>query len=94
MGLLTDPSSSKRKSQMAKHLMRHQTLICIGFYVVGCIYLFSLAHPSRNNATYFSENALLPGKCFLAIQKIDYSLYPDFLIKFQAWYIPTFAQRR
>lgn len=62
MGLLTDPTTSKKKSQLAKVLIKYQTSICVLLYVIGCLYLCSLAHSSRNNATYFSENALLPGR--------------------------------
>ena len=30
-------------------------------YIIGIIWFLALAHPSVNNRTYFSENALLPG---------------------------------
>lgn len=61
MGLLTDPGNSKKKTQIAKILVKNQTIICAVLYIAGIAYFCSLGHPSRNNATYFSENALLPG---------------------------------
>ena len=30
-------------------------------YIAGVIWLVALVHPSLNNSTYFSENALLAG---------------------------------
>lgn len=62
MGIFTDSSNSNKKSALAKLLIKYQTSVCISLYVIGIIYLCTLAHTSRNYATYFSENALLPGR--------------------------------
>lgn len=62
MGLLTDSHQSPNKRKLRKYLIKYKSLICAVLYVAGIAYFCSLAHSSRNNATYFSENALLPGK--------------------------------
>lgn len=62
MGLLTAPATSKRRSLLGKYLINFKALVCGLLYLAGIIYFCTLAHSSRNNATYFSENALLPGK--------------------------------
>lgn len=61
MGLLTDPASSQQKSKYAKVLIKVNRLLCLFLYVVGIVWFCLLAHKEFNNATYFSENALLPG---------------------------------
>ncbi|XP_058462520.1 glycosylphosphatidylinositol anchor attachment 1 protein [Malaya genurostris] len=60
MGLLTNPSISQ-KAKYCKALIRHNTLICFGLYLLGVGYFCLLPDPNFNSATYFSENALLPG---------------------------------
>lgn len=69
MGLLTDPASSPKKSQLGKLLIKYKTFICGLLYIAGLVYFASLGHPSRNNATYFSENALLPGLVYSEIRQ-------------------------
>lgn len=66
MGLLTDSHQSPNKRKLRKYLIKYKSLICAVLYVAGIAYFCSLAHSSRNNATYFSENALLPGKINLS----------------------------
>lgn len=61
MGLLTDSYQSPNKKKIRKYLIKFKSLICFSLYFAGIAYFVSLAHSSRNNATYFSENALLPG---------------------------------
>lgn len=61
MSLLTDSHQSPKKRKLRKYLIKYKSLICAVLYVAGIVYFCSLAHSSRNNATYFSENALLPG---------------------------------
>lgn len=61
MGLLIDSHQSPNKRKFQKYLIKFKTSICVLLYIAGIAYFCSLAHPSRNNATYFSENALLPG---------------------------------
>lgn len=59
MGLLTDPSSEQGRA--TKLLLRFHTKISVLLYLTGVIWFCSLAYPSMNASTYFSENALLPG---------------------------------
>lgn len=61
MGILTDSHQTPGKRKFRKYLIKFKSLICALLYIAGIAYFCSLAHPSRNNATYFSENALLPG---------------------------------
>ncbi|XP_031625830.1 glycosylphosphatidylinositol anchor attachment 1 protein [Contarinia nasturtii] len=61
MKLLTGSHQSPNKRKFQKYLIKFKTSICVLLYIAGIVYFCSLAHPSRNNATYFSENALLPG---------------------------------
>lgn len=62
MGILTSQQSSQKKTKFRRFLINHRTLICFLLFTAGIVYFGSLADPSRTNATYFSENALLPGK--------------------------------
>lgn len=62
MGLLTNPSTSVKKWKYAKILIKFNRLICVLLYVTGLLWFCALGHSDLNNATYFSENALLPGK--------------------------------
>lgn len=66
MGLLIDSHQSQSKRKARKYLVKFKSLICCLLYVAGIIYFCSLAHPARNHATYFSENALLPGNLTIA----------------------------
>lgn len=59
MGLLTDPSTGRGK--LTKLLLLYYGKICIALVILGILGFCSLAHPSLNASTYFSENALLPG---------------------------------
>lgn len=59
MGLLTDPSTGKGK--LTKLLLKYYNKICFILLIAGVTSFCALAHPSLNAATYFSENALLPG---------------------------------
>lgn len=59
MGLLTDPSTGKGK--LTKLLLKYHNKISVLLLTAGIISFWSLAHPSLNASTYFSENALLPG---------------------------------
>lgn len=61
MGILTDPTSSTKRSEYTKFLVKNNQLICFAFYLIGVAWFCLLAHKDFNNATYFSENALLPG---------------------------------
>lgn len=59
MGLLTDPSAGQGK--ITKALLKYNQKLCILLYVAGVVWFCLLAYPPMNTATYFSENALLPG---------------------------------
>lgn len=61
MGILTDSHQTPGKRKFRKYLIKFKSFLCTLLYIAGIAYFCSLAHPSRNNATYFSENALLPG---------------------------------
>lgn len=59
MGLLTDPGTSH--SHLRRILLRYHSKVCILLYFGAIVWFMLLAHHNFNNATYFSENALLPG---------------------------------
>ncbi|XP_053689750.1 glycosylphosphatidylinositol anchor attachment 1 protein [Sabethes cyaneus] len=67
MGLLTNPSISQ-KAKYCKALIRHNTLLCFGLYLLGVGYFCLLPDANFNSATYFSENALLPGLVYSEIK--------------------------
>ncbi|XP_052889152.1 glycosylphosphatidylinositol anchor attachment 1 protein [Anopheles moucheti] len=60
MGLLTNPSISQ-KAKYCRKLVRYNTLICFTLYLLGVGFFCALPDGNFNSATYFSENALLPG---------------------------------
>jgi glycosylphosphatidylinositol transamidase len=59
MGLLTDPSAGQGK--LTKALLKYYAKLSILLYLGGIGWFCSLAYTPMNLATYFSENALLPG---------------------------------
>jgi glycosylphosphatidylinositol transamidase len=59
MGLLTDPSAGQGK--LTKALLKCYAKLSILLYLGGIGWFCSLAYTPMNLATYFSENALLPG---------------------------------
>uniref|UniRef100_A0A1B6GEY6 GPI-anchor transamidase component GPAA1 n=1 Tax=Cuerna arida TaxID=1464854 RepID=A0A1B6GEY6_9HEMI len=58
MGLLTDPTGHGRPTQF---VVKYHNIICVTVYLASLVWFGLLAHNSFNAATYFSENALLPG---------------------------------
>lgn len=76
MGIFTDSRESPGKKRFRKYLIKFKSLICALLYIAGIVYFGSLAHSSRNNATYFSENALLPGNNYFVglIEITNFSL--------------------
>ncbi|GAB1606510.1 glycosylphosphatidylinositol anchor attachment 1 protein-like [Argonauta hians] len=58
MGLLTDPRQRRRFVHIISH---YNNRLCALFYISGLFWFFGLAYIHLNAATYFSENALLPG---------------------------------
>ncbi|KAF4522224.1 hypothetical protein B566_EDAN009068 [Ephemera danica] len=59
MGLLTDPGAGRGK--FTQLLVNYHGILCILLYLAGIVMFLLLACESNNAATYFSENALLPG---------------------------------
>ena len=59
MGLLSNP---KTREKIVGVLKNHGNKLCILCYVAGLVWFFALAYKPLNAGTYFSENALLPGK--------------------------------
>ncbi|XP_072026721.1 glycosylphosphatidylinositol anchor attachment 1 protein-like [Amphiura filiformis] len=57
MGLLTDP---KTQATVSRLISKYYAVVSIFFYIIGIIYMLSLAHYPLSAGTYFSENALLP----------------------------------
>ena len=53
------------KQQLGLSLLTYSTKycnkLCLLSYVAGVVYFLALAYRGLNDATYFSENALLPG---------------------------------
>lgn len=84
MGILTDSHQTPGKRKFRKYLIKFKSLICALLYIAGIAYFCSLAHPSRNNATYFSENALLPGMQTESVKSnknMCYFLNANFVLK-------------
>ena len=59
MGLLTDPKSRER---LVAVVSKHNNKLCVLCYAAGICWFLALAYQPFNAQTYFSENALLPGK--------------------------------
>lgn len=60
MGFLTDVRGGQ--NVITDTLIKWHNVICCILYLGGIGLFLALAHDSLNNKTYFSENALLPGK--------------------------------
>uniref|UniRef100_A0A336MQS1 CSON005394 protein n=1 Tax=Culicoides sonorensis TaxID=179676 RepID=A0A336MQS1_CULSO len=73
MGLLTDPSVVHQRKYFAKVLIKYGRRICFFLYLAGVIWFCCLAHNDLNTATYFSENALLPGLVYSEIRTSELS---------------------
>ncbi|CAG5134455.1 unnamed protein product [Candidula unifasciata] len=58
MGLLTNEQSRNRVVSL---LVQHNQKLSVLVYLAGISWFFALAYQPLNAATYFSENALLPG---------------------------------
>ncbi|XP_058833585.1 glycosylphosphatidylinositol anchor attachment 1 protein [Topomyia yanbarensis] len=78
MGLLTNPSITQ-KAKYCKALIRHNTLICLGLYLLGVGYFCLLPDPNFNSATYFSENALLPGLVYSELRSETVTLAKNYV---------------
>jgi hypothetical protein len=50
------------REKITLFISNHDLKICLLCYVIGVTWFVLLAHPDMNAHTYFSENALLPGK--------------------------------
>ena len=59
MGLLSNPKS---RQKIIGAVTKYNNILSAACYVVGVIWFIALAYPPLNAKTYFSENALLPGK--------------------------------
>jgi len=59
MGLFSDP---KTRNKIAGLIARYNNKLCLLCYLAGFIWFLALAYVQVNARTYFSENALLPGK--------------------------------
>ena len=57
MGLLTDP---KMQATVSRLISKYHIFVSVLLYIVGIVYMLSLAHYPLSANTYFSENALLP----------------------------------
>ncbi|KAH9499744.1 Glycosylphosphatidylinositol anchor attachment 1 protein [Bulinus truncatus] len=58
MGILTDET---QRGRLISLLVKHCDRLCVLLYVVGLVGFLLQAYQPMNAATYFSENALLPG---------------------------------
>lgn len=58
MGILTN---TKRRGEVLMKLVQYRNKISILLYVAGILGFLAIADEKMNDATYFSENALLPG---------------------------------
>lgn len=64
MGILSDPSlnASGSKSKSMQLLLKYSNTFCFILYLTGIIWFSALGLSDLQSKTYFSENALLPGK--------------------------------
>jgi glycosylphosphatidylinositol transamidase len=65
MGLLTDPNLHLKTDERPKYvifLCRYHNYISFLLYLAGIFAFCLLGESNFNSGTYFSENALLPGK--------------------------------
>ena len=62
MGLLTNP---KTRARFISLIRRFCNPLCILCYIIGIVWFLALAYHPLNAGTYFSENALLPGRVFI-----------------------------
>lgn len=66
MGLLTNPGDiASPRAKYVGTLINNKGRICNFLFLCGCVWFACLADLNLNHATYFSENALLPGKWYL-----------------------------
>ena len=59
MGILTNPQT---REKLVGVISRFNNKLCVICYIVGVAWFAALAYKPMNAGTYFSENALLPGK--------------------------------
>lgn len=64
MGILSDPSlnSSEKKSKYITLISKYSNSFCFLLYLAGIVWFSALSLNELQSKTYFSENALLPGK--------------------------------
>lgn len=64
MGILSDPSlsSSEKKSKYMTLISKYSNTFCFVLYLAGLTWFSALSLSELQSKTYFSENALLPGK--------------------------------
>lgn len=63
MGLLSDPNlHSDKKKKYIDFISKYANGFCFLLYLVGLFWFCALSFPQLQSNTYFSENALLPGK--------------------------------
>lgn len=65
MGILTNPElniKKNEKSKLVNFLCNYHNIICFVLYLAGLVWFCLLGTSQFNSGTYFSENALLPGK--------------------------------
>lgn len=59
MGLLTD---TKQREKLCNIIVKFNSKLCLLGYAAGFCWFLALGYQPFNAGTYFSENALLPGK--------------------------------
>uniref|UniRef100_A0AAG5DPV6 GPI-anchor transamidase component GPAA1 n=1 Tax=Anopheles atroparvus TaxID=41427 RepID=A0AAG5DPV6_ANOAO len=82
MGLLTNPSISQ-KAKYCRKLVRYNTAICLTLYLLGVGFFCVLPDANFNSATYFSENALLPGLVNSELEMETVSLVKSLTVELQ-----------
>ncbi|KFB47297.1 hypothetical protein ZHAS_00015327 [Anopheles sinensis] len=82
MGLLTNPSISQ-KAKYCRKLVRYNTAICLTLYLLGVGFFCVLPDPNFSSATYFSENALLPGLVNSELEMDTVSLVKSLTVELQ-----------
>ncbi|XP_058117410.1 glycosylphosphatidylinositol anchor attachment 1 protein [Anopheles ziemanni] len=82
MGLLTNPSISQ-KAKYCRKLVRYNTAICLTLYLLGVAFFCVLPDPNFSSATYFSENALLPGLVNSELEMDTVSLVKSLTVELQ-----------
>lgn len=79
MGILSDPQPSNGKRKYISLVSNNSNSFCFILYIAGLLWFCALGFKDFQSKTYFSENALLPGKLKFEINSSERELI-DFIL--------------